>query len=250
MGKGLLNRNLYTWSGLGLLVAGGLAFLGGYFLLQQVWLQTIGMAMIILGLICVVLGRTIPRISPEISRLLLQTGSENLTRMIEELGVRSGCVYLPSSLTQGKPQALIPLHTNPALPHITEPLPRRLIVRYGSRPDDVGLVVSTLGSAAISLLDSIPGNTPAEIESALTRLLSGTLGIAGGTRVVSHENHIEIEIRNPRFQDDGDWCQQCLGGPMSSVAATIVAEAWDKPVIIKHEERYPDKCRIELEVLV
>ena len=245
----MLNRNLYTWSGLGLLVAGGPVFLGGYFILQQTWLQTLGMAMIILALICLVLGRTIPRISPEVSALLLQTGTENLTRMIEELGVRSACVYLPSSLTQGKPQALIPLHTNPALPRITTPLPRRLIVRYGSHPDDVGLLVSTLGSAAISLLDSVPGDTPAEMESALTRLLSGTLGVADGTRVAYHENRIEVEIRNPRFQDDAGWCQQCLGGPMASMVATIVAEARDKPVTIKHEERRGDKCLIELEVL-
>ena len=109
--------------------------------------------------------------------------------------------------------------------------------------------MSTLGSTAIGLLESIPGNTADEVESALNRLLTGTLGVADSTKVVYQENHIKVEIRNPRFENKPGWWQQCLGGPLASMVATVAAEASGKPIIISHEEQSPGKCLIELEVL-
>ena len=67
------------------------------------------------------------------------------------MGIRTRAVYLPSSLTGGQPQALLPLHSNSSLPVIKHALPRRLIVKYGNSPDEIGLLLSTIGSTAVSL---------------------------------------------------------------------------------------------------
>ena len=205
--------------------------------------------MLILSFILLTLGRTIPKLPPEVSALLLETGIDNIATIVEELGIRAKAIYLPSSLTSGRPQALIPLHPNPALPPITKALPQRLIVRYGASPDDIGLLVTTTGTTAIGMLESRPGPTSAELESALTSLFTGILGVADGTKVVYNENHIGVEIRNPRIENKTTWSHQCLGGPLASMVASVAAEAWNRPVTINQEEHYKRKCSIELEVL-
>ncbi len=245
----MLSKNLYTWSGLGLLVAGVLISLISNFILLLTWLTALGISMIILSLILLVLGRTIPKVSPEVSGLLLQTGIDNIASLVEELGIKSKAIYLPSSLTNGRPQALIPLHSNPSPPTITKPLPKRLIVRYGASPDDIGLLLATTGTTAVSMLESKPGHTSAELESALTHLFRGMLGVADGARVVYHENHVKVEIYHPRIEDRTTWFHQCLGGPLASVVASVTAEAWNRPVTIELEEHRRGKCTIELEVL-
>jgi len=244
----LLNKNPYTWAGLSLLIAGSLVSLSAYFILHQTWLTALGLCMFILSFILLALGRTIPKLSPEVCSLLLETSVDNIATIVEELGIKTKAVYLPSSLTSGRPQALIPLHTNPALPPFDKALPQRLIVRYGANPDDIGLLLSTVGSTAIGMLESKPGPTSTELESAMTSLFSGILGAADRTRVVYYENHIKVEIYNPRIESRATWSHHCLGGPLASIAATVAAEALGKPVSINQEEQNGRKYSIELEV--
>jgi len=245
----MLNRNPYTWAGLGLLITGILVSLLAYFILSLTWLTALGICMLILSFILLALGRTLPKLPPEICSLLLETGIDNMATIVEELGVRTKAAYLPSSLTEGRPQALIPLHANPALPPITKSLPQRLIVRYGNGPDDIGLLLSTIGSTAVGMLETKPGPSSDELESALTYLFTGILGVADRTRVTHQQNHIQVEIHNPRLEDKPTWYHQCLGGPLASVVASVAAEAWNKPVTIKKEENRKEKYHIELEVL-
>lgn len=245
----MLNKNPYTWAGLGLLVTGSLVSLLAYFILQLTWLTALGISMLILSFILLALGRTIPKLPPEVSSLLLETGIDNIATIVEELGIRAKAIYLPSSLTNGRPQALIPLHSNPSPPIITKALPQRLIVRYGASPDDIGLLLSTTGTTAVGMLESRLGPTSGELETALTSLFMGILGVASGTRVVTTENHITVEIYNPRIENKTTWFHQCLGGPLASIVASVAAEAWNKPVTIKQEEHHRRRCSIELEVL-
>ena len=245
----MLNKNPYTWAGLGLLVAGSLVSLSSYFILLLTWLTALGISMLILSFILLALGRTIPKLSPEVSTLLFETGIDNIASIVEELGIRAKAIYLPSSLTNGRSQALIPLHSNPSLPTITKALPQRLIVRYGANPDDVGLLVTTIGTTVVSMLESRPAPTSTELESALTSLFRGILGVADGARVTYRENHIGVEIHNPRIENKTTWFHQCLGGPLASVVASVAAEAWNRPVTISQEEHHKGKCSIELEVL-
>ena len=248
-GVGLLNKNPYTWAGFSLLVVGGPVFLLSSFILSLTWLTALGISMFILSFILLALGRSVPKLAPEVSALFLETGIDNIATIVEELGITAKAIYLPSSLTSGRPQALIPLHTNASLPRITKSLPQRFIVSYGANPDDIGLLLSTTGTVAVGMLESRPGPASDELESALTSLFTGILGVADRARVVCHENHIGVEIHNPRIENKTRWFHQCLGEPLTSVVASVVAEAWDRPVIIKQEERHKRKCAIELKVL-
>lgn len=211
--------------------------------------MALGICMLILSLIIIALGKAVPKLPPEVCGLLLETGIDNIATLIEEIGIKTKAIYLPSSLTSDRPRAFIPLHSNSSKPEITKALPQRLIARYGASPEDIGLLVSTIGSTATGMLESKPGATPDELESALTSLFSGRLGVADGTRVSCHNNHIKVEINKLRIENGASWSHQCLGGPLATVVASIAAEAWDKPVTIKQEEQLNGKYYVELEVI-
>jgi len=249
MKTALLKSNPYTWAGLGLLIAGILICPSAYFILHLIWLTALGMCMLILSFILIALGRTISNLPPEVCGMLLETGISNIASIVEELGIRTQAIYLPASLTNDQPRALIPLHSNSSSPFITKALPRRFIVHYGDRPEDVGLLLSTIGSTAVNMLEVKPGPTPAELESALTSLFTGELGIADGTRVSCQKNQIKVEIYKPHIENGASWSHQCLGGPLASVVASVSAEAWNKPVTIKQETRRNGKHYVELEVV-
>ena len=246
---GLSNKNPYTWAGLCLLITGSLISLLAFFVLNLIWLTALGICMLILSFILITLGKTIPRLPPEICNLLLSTGIDNISSVVEELGIKAKAVYLPSSLNGGRPRALIPLHSNPTILPPNNTFPHRLIVRYGTRPDDIGLLLSTLGTAALGMLESKPGPTPDELESALNTLFSGILGVADKASVTCNQNHIHVEIHNARIENETDWSHYSLGGPIASIVATAVAEAWNNPVAIKQEKHHKKKHFIELEVL-
>ena len=205
--------------------------------------------MLIMSFILIALGKAVPKLPPEVCGLLLETGIDNIATLIEELGIKTRAIYLPSSLASDRPQAFIPLHSNGSRPEITKALPHRLIARYGASPEDIGLLISTIGSIATGMLESKPGANPADLEVALTSLFTGRLGVADGTRVICSNNHIKVEINKPRIENGASWSHQCLGGPLASIAASIAAEAWDKPIIIKQEERLNGKYSVELEVI-
>jgi len=245
----LQNKNPYTWAGLALLVTGVMLSLPAFLIFHVVWLTALGICMLIMSFILLALGNAIPNMPPEVCGLLLETGIDNIATLIEELGIKTRAIYLPSSLTSDRPRAFIPLHSNGSHPRITKALPQRLIVRYGTDPEDVGLLISTIGSTATSMLESKPGANPNELESALTSLFTGRLGVADGTRVVLHNNHITIEINKPRLEHSADWSHHCLGGPLATIVASVAAEAWDKPITIEHEEQLGGKYCIELEVI-
>jgi len=244
----LINRNPYTWAGFGLLTAGVFISSAGYFFFQLVWLAALGICMLILAFILIALGKAVPRLSPEVCGLLLETGIENIATLIEELGIKTKAIYLPSSLSSDYPRAFLPLHSNGSRPQITRSLPRRLFARYGTSPEDIGLLISTIGSTAMTLLETKPGANPAELESALTSLFTGRLGVADRTRVICYNGTIKVEIDKPRLENGTSWSHQCLGGPLATVVASVAAEAWNKPMTISREERNNGKYCIELEV--
>lgn len=211
--------------------------------------MALGIGMLILSFILLALRKAVPKLPPEVCGLLLETGIDNIATLIEELGVETRAIYLPSSLARDRPRAFIPLHSNGSRPEITKALPQRLIARYGTSPEDIGLLVSTIGSTATGMLESKPGATATELESALTSLFTGRLGVAEATKVICHHNHIRIEINKPHIENGASWSHRCLGGPLATVAASVAAEAWDKPITIKQEEQLNGKYYIELEVI-
>ncbi len=243
-------RNRYSQLGLGLLLAGLGLIPTAYSLLRSVPLIALGLSLLILGATCLVLGKTRPRISPEVSNLLMETSLENLGALLEELGLKSKGIYLPSSLTGGKPRAVIPLRSNPPPPNLSPPRPHRLFVSCGLDPDDMGILVTTPGSEIISMLQGKPGPSPDEIASALTSILMGTLDLASSVNISLDNQAATIRVGHPNIQNKrNSWAEQSLGSPIASIAASILAEALETPVIVDSERLRPKEDIIELKIL-
>lgn len=242
-------RNPYTWCGLGLLVAGvALSLIAFLVLSAQAWLMALGIATLILSFILLALARTVPRLPPEVGRIMLETGMENVTAMVEELGIRSRPTYLPSSLAGGRPRALLPLRADTDAPRTIEALPNRLIVRYGPLPDDVGLLVTTAGSVAATMLESTPTGAAGEFEAALEALLVGRLGAADGVRVTAGNPGVCVEVRGPRITGSPAEAGGCLDSSLAAVIATVAAEAWNRPFAVAGEVRRGRRHIVQMEM--
>ena len=129
--------------------------------------------MLVLSFILIALGKAIPKLSPEVCDLLLETGIDNMATLIEELGIKTKAIYLSSSLASNRPRAFIPLHSNGSRPEITKALPQRLIARYGANPEDIGLLMEVKGYVK-SNSDGIAGRGSEEI-GCLSRRRDGYL---------------------------------------------------------------------------
>lgn len=227
-------NDAYVLLGQVLIVLGlGLIFVS-YLVLHAIPLTALGISSAIIGMVCLLLARTRVRIPPEASLLLLETGVENLAALIEEAGLRSKAFYLPSRIA-GEPRALLPLHSSPP----SEPLPplaRRLIVKYGPSPQEIGLLLATPGSKIMKLADIAPGASTGEIETALHAVIVGALDLASGVRVTREGSRISVELLNPSVRWERTALSEVLGSPVASIAASIVAEGVGKPVVVDREE--------------
>ncbi|MFA5317107.1 MAG: hypothetical protein WC369_06785 [Dehalococcoidales bacterium] len=242
-------RNPYFLAGLASVITGSLLVLLGQFIFLVNWLTALGVVLLILSLIFFVLGRTVPKLPPAYSRLLLETGMNNISAMVEELGINTRAIYLPAGMTGGRSRALIPLHDGFTRPQWQETPPDRMIVRYGESPDDVGLMVTTVGTAAVAMLGQKPGETLPELEAALNLLVSGTLGVADGVGVSESQGQVVVEINRPHIELEQLWSDRCLGGPLASLVAAVTAFTMNYSVQVASEERVGDKYRVELKVL-
>ena len=245
-----VDRNWYKLLGRWLLGGGIGVAATSQFLLQSTPLVALGLSMVILGAICLTLERACPKVPPGVGLIFMESGLENVASMIEELGLRSRAVYVPSSLAGGKPQALIPLNSNGVSPVVNTTLPRRLIAKYGLADHEMGLLVSTPGSAATGMLESKPGASGMEMGNALTTLLVGMIDAADAVRVFDSGGRIRVEVSGSRVGYRNTRVQECLGSPLASIAASVVSEALGRPVVIEKEHsEYRGKCLIELGVL-
>ena len=241
--------NPYRVLGLGLCLAGTIFAPISYFIIGSVPLTAVGMSAIIIGFTCIALANARPYISPEACEVILKTGMENTAALLEELGIRNKAVYLPSSMRDGHPQALIPLGEDRDIQRVKGKIPGRLIVRYGVNPDDMAIAVTTPGSINIDMLETKPGPTSEEIESAVTYILTGLLDIANSVTVNLSDTQVNVEISGPRLHYEDIWYYRCLGSPIASIVAAISSEALEKPIRIKEEDYSKGKSRIILEVL-
>lgn len=241
--------NPYRLLGLGLSLTGAIFAPIAYFILDSAPLTAMGISAIMIGFISIALANTRPYISPEACQLILKTGMENTAALIEELGLRSKAIYLPSAMRSGHPQALIPLTAGEDIQWVMKKVPGRLIVRYGVNPDDMAIAVTTPGSINIDMLETKPGPTSGEIEAAVTYILTGVLDIASSVTVHLADARVEVEVSGSRLHYEDIWYYRCLGSPIASIAAAISSEALQKPVRIKEESYNRGKSRIVLEVL-
>lgn len=241
--------NPYRILGLGLCLAGAIFAPISYFILASVPLAAVGISAIMIGFTCIALANTRPYISPEACQLILKTGMENTAALLEELELRNKAIYLPSTMRDGHPQALIPLVEGEDIQLVKGKIPGRLIVRYGINPEDMAIVVTTPGSINIDMLETMPGPTSGEIEAAATYILTGVLDIASSVTVSLADNQIDVAVSGARLHYEDVWYYRCLGSPIASIMAAISSEALGKPIRIREESNSKEGSRIILEVL-
>jgi len=229
------DRYRYGWLALGLLLGGGLFALAAWFFIGYMPLVALGVSGVILGAGAFAIGDSHLRISADASLMLLRAGSDNISALVEELGLHTTAVYLPTSLTQGQPRALVPLHRNFSPLAIQKPMAQRLIVNFGPGPEDHGILVSTLGSAALETAEIPDNGSPSEIEAALSSLLVGTLDLAYGVRVDREGEYFKVKAARPGLYRRRRLADTVLGSPLASIVATVVAESVGQPVSISGE---------------
>lgn len=244
-----LTKNPYRILGFGFCVAGAIFSPVSYFIVGSVPLTAMGLSSIMIGFTALALSRVRPSLSPESCESLLKAGMENISALIEELGLKSKAIYLPSSMRAGLAQAVIPLRDDGDIRQIKGKIPGRLIVRYGTNPEDMAIAVSTPGSINISMLQPKPGPTAPEIEAAASYVLSGLLDLADSVTVNLSDNYVNAEVSGSRMHYEDIWFYHCLGSPLASIIAAISSEALEKPVRILEEKHNGGKSRVVIEVL-
>jgi len=242
-------KNSYALLGLGLLLAGMLLAVLANFVLVSVPLTALGISALIIGGVSLALARGQPKIPAEASAILLESGVENIAAIVEELGLKSKAIYLPSSKTSGKPQALMALHTNPHPPRIEKALPRRLIVKLGDKAEDMGILLTTPGSGITGSVTAKPDASSGDLEAAISSVLVGTLELVDSVRVTTDNERVIAEVSNPRLERKNMQVYEWLGSPLASMVASIVAEVLDKSVSVTKEEYGKGKQVIELKLV-
>jgi len=244
-----MTKSSYFRLGLVLSLSGAILAPIFYYVLDSVPLTALAISSIMLGLVSAMLANARPEVPPEASRMMLQTGVEHLASLLEELGLNSKAIYMPSPANGGRARALVPLNENGSLPQKGQRLPNRLIARYGPKPEDICLVVTTPGTVSLASLSISPGSGSDQIEGALNQILIGMMDLADSVTVHVLGNGIIVEVAKPKLRYDNVWFHRCLGSPIASIAASVVSEALNLPVRIASEEEKAKGVRIVLEVL-
>ena len=241
-------KNPYRLLGIVLAIAGAILSPIFYFIVGSPPLTATAISAVILGFTCVAIANSRPYLSPEAAQMLLKTGMENTTALLEELGLQNKATYLPST-AESPSRALIPLVDNTCNNIIAENLPKRLIIRFGPNSEDMAIAITTPGNVSIELLENKPGPAAEEMETALNYLLTGVLDIAHNVSVHIRGSRVEVKINAPKMSYENIWYYKCLGSPIASITAAVVAEALNKPLKIVEEKYQKNEGVIVLEIL-
>lgn len=242
-------RGSYWLLGLGLSLAGITLSVVAYFVLVSVPLTALGLSSLILSGVSFALAYGQPTTSAEASAILFEAGLENISALIEEIGLKSKAIYLPSSRANGSSKAFIPLNPDSVLPSTVKSIPKRLIVKFGPNADDLGLMFSTPGSSASATVVSKPDATSGDIEASLTLILAGSMNLVDAARVTLEDAKITVELVGPHFEYKKMWIYDLIGTPLASMVASITTQVLDKAVLIIREEPKFVKHIIELKVV-
>lgn len=238
----------YQQIGIVLLIIGLCFALFSYFVIGSIPFTSIGLSALILGATIAGIARVRPVISFEGSQILLKTGIENTDALLREFGIKNKAIYLPADLRGEYPQALIMVGAD-IIPKIEGKLSGSMLVKCGLETQDMALAVTNPGNVSLAFLQSKPGATAEEIESAISYILTGVMDIAYGVRVNLEDLRVIIEIRKAKIIDEGQPYYECLGSLAASIAAAVSSEALNKPVRIIEETNKKGRCKILLEVL-
>jgi hypothetical protein len=241
-------KNPYRVLGIVLAVTGAMLSPVFYFIIGSPPLTATAISAVILGFTCIAIANSRPYLSPEAAQMLLKTGMENTTALLEELGLQNKATYLPST-SKSQSRAIIPLVDNTGNNIIAENIPKRLIVRFGPNSEDMAIAVTTPGNVSIELLETKPGPTAEEMETAMNYLLTGVLDIAHNVSVQIMDSKVEVKINAPKMSYENIWYYKCLGSPIASIIAAVAAEALNKPLRIAEERYQKNEGVVLLEIL-
>jgi hypothetical protein len=241
-------KNPYRILGIVLAIVGAVLSPVFYFIVGSPPLTATAISAVILGFTCIAIANSRPYLSAEAAQMLLKTGMENTTALLEELGLQNKAIYIPST-PHSPSRALIPLVDNSGTNIVTGNLPKRLIVRFGPNSEDIGIAVTTPGNVSIELLEAKPGPAAEEMETALNYLLTGVLDIAHNVSVQITGSKVEVKINTPGMSYENIWYYKCLGSPIASITAAVVAEALKKPLRITEETYQKNEGVVVLEIL-
>jgi hypothetical protein len=87
------------------------------------------------------------------------------------------------------------------------------------------------------------------MEIALNYLLTGVLDIAHNITVHITDAKVEVMISGPKMNYENNWYYKCLGSPIASISAAVVAEALKKPLRIAEETYQKNEGVVVLEIL-
>jgi hypothetical protein len=241
-------KNPYQVLGIVLAIIGAILAPIFYFVVGSPPLTATAISVVILGFTCIAIANSRPYLSPEATQMLLKTGMENVSALLEELGLQNKATYLPST-SDSESRALIPLGETGGATIIPDKLPKRLIVRYGPNSEDMAIAITTPGNVSVELLENKPGATVDEMEIALNYLLTGVLDIAHNVTVHISDTKVEVKISGPKMTYENNWYSKCLGSPIASISAAVVAEALKKPLRIAGETYQKTEGVVVLEIL-
>lgn len=243
--------NRYTVLGLALLVGGVLFAVAAWIILDYRPLAAAGISAAILGAVSLVLGGSLPRMSLDVGLILFEAGNENIGALVEEFGLNSKALYLPSSVSQGQPRAMIPLHSNSEKPVIRRSIDKRLLVQFGPGADDYGILVATPGSQVLSMIEGVGDGLAGDLESELSSVLVGRLNLADAVRTTRDGDVITIEVSRPALVPPRTLSYNVIdiiGSPVASIVAAIVAESLGRPVSVMSENPKGEWQVIEIEL--
>ena len=275
----MVDRN--TIVGLDFLTIGLVLSALGYIGVQSVPIAALGFAIAVIGaLVLLIVPESVPQ---DAFRSLLKDSITNMEIILEETQLQERAYFVPIKTKdepEGQVRAFIPLDSKPSSLATSEgasslntatllenvnKAPRRFIVNYG---DLRGLLLVPPGNEIVRLAKV---QEESELEESLRSVLVDFSDLASSVLVVEEGNKVEedvnqgalnkseieqpkrdlvkIQIKKPALSSESPFFNECLGTPVSCVAACVVSAARGLPVKIIDEKFDPALIRLTLEVI-
>jgi len=245
----VVDRN--TVVGIDLLVVGFIVAGLGYTLAQSVPIAALGFALAVIGALLVLL---VPEPVPQDAyKALLSDSIRNVEIILEESDLHERAYFM--QLEDGETRALIPLSalkaaggasiSSAALRELDK-APRRFIVDYhGLR----GLMLIPPGAQIVKLAKVEKGG---DLEESLRSVLVEFSDLASTVLAVEEEEGSEVvrvQIAKPKLLSESPFFNNCLGSPVSCIAACVATVVRGQPVRIMDEKYDPALVRLTLEMV-
>jgi len=244
-------------------VSFGLSLTTVSFLIQAAVFAGLGLASFLIGLLLIYIP--VERVvSPKLVSALCISSLVNLNSLLEELGVDSKAIYLPTKEGTHQPRAFLPLIRNPDASLI---LAKRfeadgLLTVDTSDPHRSGIVLVPPGSSLLSFIEEESGidlyNVSLdELGNVLRTGLAEAVEIAEDVRVISTDGSVRVEV-GPLMLEElcqmqskvaPSLCSQ-VGCPLCSAVICAITKAAKRPVsVVKISSLAGRRVSIELKLL-